>query len=54
MQVFDRLKSAVDPDVVSEREKAVQERIRAQYGKAQKRLAELVSLNAASEIAGSR
>jgi len=41
-QVFDRLKTAVDPKVVSEREKAVKGRVRAQYERAQKRLAELV------------
>ncbi|KAA8893329.1 mitochondrial outer membrane protein [Sphaerosporella brunnea] len=43
--VFERLKSAVDPAVVSEREKAVQERVRLQYEKAQRRLAELIEEN---------
>ncbi|KAF8538691.1 surface antigen-domain-containing protein [Trichophaea hybrida] len=43
--VFDRLKSAINPAVISEREKAVQERVRAQYEKAQKRLEELIHEN---------
>ncbi|KAI5815159.1 surface antigen-domain-containing protein [Pyronema omphalodes] len=43
--VFERLASAIDPVVTSEREKAVQERVRAQYEKAQKRLSELIDSN---------
>ena len=54
MQVFDRLKTAVDPEVASEREKAVKERVRAQYERAQKRLAELVPFTVPTPPAGTR
>ena len=43
VQVFESLKKHVDPRVQEERERAVNERVRLQYEKAQARLAELVS-----------
>ncbi|RPB20751.1 putative mitochondrial outer membrane protein [Terfezia boudieri ATCC MYA-4762] len=43
--VFERLKRPADPEILKEREKAVKERVRAQYEKYQKRLAELVQDN---------
>ncbi|KAI5782623.1 surface antigen-domain-containing protein [Geopyxis carbonaria] len=43
--VFDRLKSATDPAVISEREKAIQERVRIQVERAQRQLSELIDEN---------
>lgn len=42
-QVFAALNRDIDPKVLEEREKAVQERVQAQYAKAQQRLQDLVS-----------
>lgn len=43
--MIDRLKKQIDPEVISEREKAVRERVRAQTERAQQRLGELVGLH---------
>ncbi|KAL7276724.1 hypothetical protein RUND412_000261 [Rhizina undulata] len=43
--VFERLKSHVDPKVVKEREEAVKERVRLEYERAQRRLTELIDEN---------
>ncbi|KAI9715153.1 MAG: hypothetical protein M1812_006132 [Candelaria pacifica] len=43
--VFENLKKRVDPKVQEERERVANERLHAQYGKAQKRLAELIDTN---------
>ncbi|KAF8427863.1 mitochondrial outer membrane protein [Tirmania nivea] len=43
--VFERLKRPAEPEVLKEREEAVKERVRAQYERYQKRLAELVQNN---------
>lgn len=41
-QVLERLKRSAEPEVVSEQEKAIEARVRAQYERAQRRLSELV------------
>ncbi|KAH8808578.1 hypothetical protein F5884DRAFT_376568 [Xylogone sp. PMI_703] len=40
--VFEALRSQVDPKIEAERQRFVEERVNAQYEKAQRRLAELV------------
>lgn len=44
-QIFENLRKQVDPKIREEREKALNERVHAQYEKAQKRLSELVSFS---------